>query len=155
MATFHLQQSDRGQRVRRKAGANALQICVTNYPAELRDYFHEARKIVCNKLQGAVQEHVIELSFYAKQAVPLPRGRFLCCANVATDVDRINHFHVARHVAPAVASNVDASEHRFVAPNVAHLVASDVAWLLRRLLIQLLPLPLTPLLTGLSSRLLR
>jgi hypothetical protein len=77
MTTFRSQQSDRGQRVRQEASANAFQIHLTNCARNLRRHVHEARKIVCNKLQGAVQEHVIELSFYTREALPLVGTRIL------------------------------------------------------------------------------
>jgi len=71
MTTFHSRQSDRGRRVSKNADTSTLQIHVTNCAAKLHNYFHEARKIVCNNLSSAVQAHVMELLIYAKQALPL------------------------------------------------------------------------------------
>jgi hypothetical protein len=50
-------------------------------PSNLHSHVHEARKIVCNKIQGAVQEHVNEWSFYTREALPLVKTRFLRLAN--------------------------------------------------------------------------
>ena len=77
MTTFHPQEFDRGQCAHQKAGASALQIGVTNCTNRLRAHVHEARKVVCNKIQSAVQEHVPELEFYAREALPLVKTRFL------------------------------------------------------------------------------
>ncbi len=77
MTTFHPQQFDRGQSANPKAGASALQISVTNCPTKSHAHVHEARKIQCNNVQSTVQTHIIELSFYAEQALPLVWTRIL------------------------------------------------------------------------------
>jgi hypothetical protein len=77
MTTFHSRQSDWRRRVRKKANASTLQIRVTNCTTKLHAHFHEARKIQCNSVQGMVQAHIIELPFYAEQALPLVKTRFL------------------------------------------------------------------------------
>jgi hypothetical protein len=46
-------------------------------PSNLHAHVHETRKIQCNNVQGTVQAHIIELSFYAEQALPLNFVRFL------------------------------------------------------------------------------
>jgi len=81
MRAFHSRQSDCGRRVRQKADANAFQIHVTNFTTKLHGDFHEARKNVCGKFQGAVQEHVNEWSFYTREALPLVKTRFLRLAD--------------------------------------------------------------------------
>ena len=81
MTTFHSRQSDRGRRVSKNADTSTLQIHVTNCAAKLHNYFHEARKIVCNNLSSAVQAHVMKLFRYAKHALPLSFVRFLRLAN--------------------------------------------------------------------------
>lgn len=81
MTTFHPQQFDRGQCAHQKAGTGALQISVTNYTNKLCAHVHEARKVVCNNFQRAVQAHVMGLLLYAKQALPLVKTRFLRLAN--------------------------------------------------------------------------
>ncbi len=83
MTTFHSRQSDWRRRVRKKANARALQIRATNCPTKLHAHFHEARKIRCNSVQGTVQAHIIELSFYAEQALPLVRTRILRLAQIS------------------------------------------------------------------------
>jgi len=83
MTTFQPQQSDPGRRVHRKAGANALQIHFTNCTTKLHGRFHEARKNVCSKFQGAVQEHVNEWSFYTREALPLSWLRILRLAQIS------------------------------------------------------------------------
>jgi hypothetical protein len=50
-------------------------------PTKPHAHFHEARKIQCDSVQGAVQAHIIELPFYAEQALPLVRTRFFRLAN--------------------------------------------------------------------------
>jgi hypothetical protein len=54
-----------------------VQIHVPNRTTELRGYYHETRKIMCNDFQGAAQERVIELLFFTSQALPLDSTRFL------------------------------------------------------------------------------
>lgn len=88
MTTFHPQQFDRGQCAHQKAGISALQISVTNYTTKLRDYVYEARKVMCNKLQGAVQEHVIELSFYTREALPLSQAKVSRLGNGSPELVR-------------------------------------------------------------------
>ncbi len=83
MTTFHPQQSDRGRCAHQKAGTSTLQISVTNCTTKLRAQIHEAGKVVCNKLQGAVQEQVIELSFYTREAEPLRNRRILRLAQIS------------------------------------------------------------------------
>jgi hypothetical protein len=77
MTTFHPQQFDRGRCARQKADTSALQISVTNCINKLRAHVHEARKIACSNLQGAVQAYAVELEFYTIEALPLVRTRFL------------------------------------------------------------------------------
>ena len=81
MTTFHPQQFDRGQSAHQKTGTSALQISVTNCTNKLRVHVHEARKVVFNKIQRAVQDHVIELEFNTREALPLVWTRFLRLAN--------------------------------------------------------------------------
>ena len=81
MTTFHPRQSERGRCVHQKADASTLQIHFTNCTTKLHGDFYEARQIVCNKFQGAVQEHVSEWSFYTIEALPLVKTRFLRLAN--------------------------------------------------------------------------
>jgi hypothetical protein len=81
MTTFHPQQFDCGQCAHQKAGTGALQISVTNCTNKLRNHVCEAGKIQCNKIQSAVQEHVTELEFYTREALPLVSTRFLRLAN--------------------------------------------------------------------------
>jgi len=87
----------------------------------------------------------MRMNIFSVQALPLPRGRFSRCANVATDVADGERNRVACNVALDVASNVAAGEHHRVASSVAINVvqlkriralnvASIVASLLRRLL---------------------
>jgi hypothetical protein len=76
MTTFPPQRYDRGQCAHQRAGSSVLQISVTNCTAKLRGYAHEARKVVCNKIQSVVQEHVTELKFYTREALPLSQLRF-------------------------------------------------------------------------------
>jgi hypothetical protein len=81
MRTFHLQPSSRGRRVRKMANADTFNFTPQVAPSNLHSHVHEARKIVCNKIQGAVQEHVNEWSFYTREALPLVKTRFLRLAN--------------------------------------------------------------------------
>ena len=81
MTTFHPQQFDRGQCAHQKAGTSALQINVTNCTAKLRAQVHDARKIQCNNVSSVVQKHDCKYCFYAKQALPLVKTRFLRLAN--------------------------------------------------------------------------
>jgi hypothetical protein len=83
MTPFHPQQSDRGRRVRKNANVSTFQIHVTNCTTKLRAQVHEARKIQCNNAQGTVQAHIIELSFYAEQALPLVQTRILRLAQIS------------------------------------------------------------------------
>lgn len=65
---------------------------------------------------------------FLKHALPLPSGRILRCANVATNVAGAEHFYVERNVAPDVehdvASNVDHQKHQHVAFEIAIRVAN-------------------------------
>jgi hypothetical protein len=81
MTIFQPQQSNRGRRVGHNADATALQIHVTNCVRNSRRYFHEARKIVCNNFQSAVQAYAAECQFYTSHAEPLSWLRFLRLAN--------------------------------------------------------------------------
>jgi hypothetical protein len=94
--------------------------------------------------------------FFTKQALPLPRGRFSRCANVATGVAGGKRIRVACNVAWDVAANVAAGKHRRIAfggaINVVQVkriralnVASVVASLLRRLFTNSLRLMLSAL----------
>jgi len=83
MTTFQPQRSHRSQRVRQKAGVNALQIHTTNCTSKLQGRFHEARKIVCNNLQRAVQAYAAEYHFYTSQALPLRNRRILRPAQIS------------------------------------------------------------------------
>lgn len=83
MTTFRPQRSNPSRYVRRKTDANMLQVYITKCPAKLHSHCHEARKIVCNNFQGAVQAHVTELEFYTPQALPLARARLLRLAQIS------------------------------------------------------------------------
>jgi hypothetical protein len=83
MTTFHSRQSDWRRRVRKKANASTLQIRATNYTTKLHAHVHEARKVVCNKIQSVVQEHVTELEFYTREALPLVKTRILRLAQIS------------------------------------------------------------------------
>lgn len=61
---------------------------------------------------------------FLKHALPLPRGRILRCANVATHVAGAKHFRVERNVARDVASNVDDDKRQRVAFEIAIRVAN-------------------------------
>ncbi|MGH7989660.1 MAG: hypothetical protein ACREDS_05610 [Limisphaerales bacterium] len=65
----------------------------------------------------------MRMTFFTKQALPLPRGRFSRCANVATVVAEIKRISVAPDVAP----NVAARKHHHVAFVVARNVAFEIA----------------------------
>ncbi len=88
MTTFHSRQSNRGRRVRKKANASTLQIHVTNCPTKLHGHVHEGRKIQCNNVSGTLQAHSVELLFYAEQALPLVRTRFLRLAKISPMIAR-------------------------------------------------------------------
>jgi len=77
MTTFHSRQSDYGRGVQKMANANTFNFT----PRNLHSHGHEARKNVCSKFQGTVQEHVNEWSFYTREALPLVKTRFLRLAN--------------------------------------------------------------------------
>src|ERR1700690_3465241 len=81
MTPFHPQQSDRSRCCRRNANGNALKSRATNCTTKLHAHIHEARKVQCNSIESTVQAHIIELSFYAEQALPLVKTRFLRLAN--------------------------------------------------------------------------
>jgi len=81
MTTFRSRQSDCGRGVRKNANASTFQIHVTNYPTKLHSHVHEARKNVCCKFQGTLQEQINEWSFYTREALPLVKTRFLRLAN--------------------------------------------------------------------------
>jgi hypothetical protein len=81
MTTFFIRHQGCPRRVHKKANADGFQIHVTNCTIKLRCHIHEAGKIQCIKLQGAVRVHVTEWSFYRVQALPLVRTRFLRLAN--------------------------------------------------------------------------
>lgn len=89
MTTFRSHQSGHGRGVGQKAGTITFQIRVTNCARNLRCYVHEARKIVCNNFQRAAQERIIEWSFYARDAVPLVKTRFLRLAQISPMAARI------------------------------------------------------------------
>ena len=63
------------------ANASTFKFTSRIAPPNCTAHVHEARKIQCNNFQSTVQAHVIELSFYAEQALPLVRTRFLRLAN--------------------------------------------------------------------------
>ncbi len=88
MTTFRPQQSDRGRHARQKANASMVQIHGTNCPTKLHSHIHEARKIWRKNFQRVVQERVIELSFYAEQALPLVKTRILRLAQISPLVAR-------------------------------------------------------------------
>jgi hypothetical protein len=88
MTTFRPQQSGRVRCASKKTYAGTLQIHVTNCAAKSHSHFHEARKIVCNNLSSAVQTHVMELTLYAKQALPLVWTRFLRLAKISLKTAR-------------------------------------------------------------------
>ena len=88
MTTYHSRHSDWRRRVRKKANASTLQIRATNCTTKLHAHFHEARKIRCNSVQDTVQAHIIELSFYAEQALPLVSTRILRLANSSQKISR-------------------------------------------------------------------
>jgi len=81
MTPFHPQQSDRSRCCRRNANGNALKSRATNCTTKLHAHIHEARKVRRNSIESTVQAHIIELSFYAEQALPLVKTRFLRLAN--------------------------------------------------------------------------
>jgi len=88
MTTFHPQQSDCGRRVQKMAHTSTHEIHVTNCPTKLHSHGHEARKNVCSKFQGTVQEHVNEWSFYTREALPLSRAKVLRLANGSPELAR-------------------------------------------------------------------
>ncbi|MGH7953078.1 MAG: hypothetical protein ACREFE_14340, partial [Limisphaerales bacterium] len=65
---------------------------------------------------------------FLKHALPLPRGRILRCANVATNVAGSEHFRIERNVARRVdnviASNVEHEKRQRVAFEIAIRVAN-------------------------------
>ena len=77
MTTFRSRQSDCGRGVRKNANASTFQIHATNCTTKLHSHVHEARKNVCCKFQGTLQEQVNEWSFYTREALPLVWTRFL------------------------------------------------------------------------------
>ena len=79
MTTFHPQQSDCGRRVQKMANADTFNFT----PQNLHSHSHEARKNMCSKFQGTVQEHVNEWSFYTREALPLVLTRFLRLAQIS------------------------------------------------------------------------
>ena len=81
MTPFHPQQSDRSRCCRRNANGNVLKSRATNCTTKLHAHIHEARKVQCNSIESTVHAHIIELSFYAEQALPLVKTRFLRLAN--------------------------------------------------------------------------
>jgi hypothetical protein len=83
MTTLCQQRSDGGQRACQKPGARVLQTHVTNCTPKLNGHFHEGRKIVCNNFPEAAQERVIELIFYAEQALPLRNRRIPRLAQIS------------------------------------------------------------------------
>src|SRR6266568_4149857 len=88
MTPFHPQQSDRSRRVHQKANASTVQIHVTNCPTKLHGHVHEGRKIQCNNVSSVVQKHGCKYCFYAKQALPLVKTRFLRLANSSPKLAR-------------------------------------------------------------------
>ena len=88
MTTFQPQQSNRGRLVSHNAHATALQIHAMNCTIKLHGNFHEARKIVRNNLQRAVQTYAAECQFYTSQAEPLSWLRFLRLAQISPKVAR-------------------------------------------------------------------
>ncbi len=81
MTIFHPQQFNCGQCAHQKADASAFQISVTNCTAKLRSHVQEARKIMCDNLQGAIQTYAEKWKFYMRHALPLVKTRFLRLAN--------------------------------------------------------------------------
>jgi hypothetical protein len=77
MTTFHTQQLDCGRGVQKKANAATFKFT----PPNLHSHRHEARKIRCNNVQRTVQAHIVNLSFFTSQALPLVKARFLRLAN--------------------------------------------------------------------------
>jgi len=57
-------------------------------PQNLHSHSHEARKNMCSKFQGTVQEHVNEWSFYTREALPLVSTRILRLANSSPKIAR-------------------------------------------------------------------
>ena len=88
MTPFHPQQSDRGRCCRRNANGNTLKIRTTNSTTKLHAHVHEAQKIQRNHVQSTVQAHIIELSFYAEQALPLSFVRFFRLAKISPKITR-------------------------------------------------------------------
>jgi hypothetical protein len=123
MTTFRLQQFNRGQCTRQMVGASALQISVTKCAVKLHGHVHETRKIVRNKLQGAVQVHVTELLLYAKQALPLVRTRILRFtrghANAMSAANNWAHIRASHH-----ANQVASAGASFTASLAANSAAS-------------------------------
>ncbi len=83
MTTFRSRQSDCGRRVQKMANASTFNFTSGIAPSNLRAHVHEARKIQCNSAQGTVQAHIIELSFYTEQALPLVWTRILRLAQIS------------------------------------------------------------------------
>ena len=81
MTTFHSLQSDWRRRVCKKANASRHQIHVTNCPTKLHGHVHKGRKIQRNNVSSVVQKYGCKYCFYAKQALPLVKTRFLRLAN--------------------------------------------------------------------------
>jgi hypothetical protein len=88
MTTFYPQQSDCGRRVQKMANADTFNFTPPVAPSNLHSHVHEARKNVCSKFQGAVQEHVNEWSFYTREALPLVSTRILRLANSSPKIAR-------------------------------------------------------------------
>jgi len=81
MTTFHSRQSDWRRRVCKKANASTLQIRTLNCTTKLHGHVHKGRIIQCNNVSSVVQKHGCKYCFYAKQALPLVKTRFLRLAN--------------------------------------------------------------------------
>jgi hypothetical protein len=83
MTISHPQQLDHAQCACQDASANVLQFHGVNFLTHLHSYFHQARKIMRDNFQEAVQEHVNELSFSPSQALPLVRTRIPRLAQIS------------------------------------------------------------------------
>ena len=84
MTTFHSRQSDRAATCPQKGKRQHVQIHVTNCTTKLHGHVHEARKIQCNNVQGTVQAHIIELSFYSRTSLtPCPNKDSAARSNLA------------------------------------------------------------------------
>jgi hypothetical protein len=81
MTAFYSRQSDRARRARRNSNASTFNFTSKIPPLNLHGHVHEAQNIRRNSVQSTVQAHIIELLFYAEQALPLVWTRFLRLAN--------------------------------------------------------------------------